>query len=595
MNQSEGEAATLAVTADIPSLPGEADLQRLSPKALLALGLDGIRPLYLATRIYLAFSLWFVLIWLLGDFYEFRGNEIVFRIEYPLCLYLFFTFNQILRPSRWRPLLASAPIYGTYAVHDVHYLTFGAIPSLAQVRELPELFLVGDFWLRSGMILSALGIAWFALRLIQHNRRSLMVSLPALSLVFSIVFAPAWVAKGLEYGLWGLNPWMQAENAANNGRLTLAIYNEARRLEAWGKLESHIQDDNQQQYYDRALAYLKTNARRDRQVFVVVLESFLDPRLLKPLKGRDEYLDPNFRRLYDKALGFSVSPMFGGGTAQAEFEVLCGVPAFAEFDQVEFNIFSSNPIPCMPRVLSELGYDTLANAPYIPAFFNSNRAYPGMGFTESYYAREHTDKPTYLHLEQGQKYLFDGALFEQNRGFLEQRQSAKPLFNYMLTLYGHLYFDVQRPIKWKVESKDVFLEQIVNISYYRSGPLAEYLQWINRQYPHALVIALADHLPMLGGWKERYNALNYLNNIEDNIYHNRILVVQDGKPKKLPTIQHFGVPYLVYDYLTDGGFCKNFDCPIEYPVEKEKLRERYRYLLANAAQKPHEVSGRNGP
>lgn len=580
MDHPEGNSAIAEIPLASP-IAVDAALPRLSRRDLLGLGLAFFR----ATWIYLAFSLWFLLVWWLGEYVGIKRHIYVFRIEYPLCLYLFFTFNQILRPSRWRPLLAALPVIGLYALHDIHFFVFGEVPALAQIRELPELFQVGDFWLRSGMILSALGILWFVARMIEYKRRSLILGLPLLGLAIAMVMAPGTVANSIQPGLYGLNPWLQSENTAHNGRLIIAIYNEARRQEAWAGLVGHVQDEHQQHYYENVLSYLKANVRRDRQVFVVMLESFLDPRLLKTLKGKDEYLDPKFLRHYDKAWGFSISPMFGGGTAQAEFEVLCGVPALAEFDKVEFNLFTSNPIPCLPRVLSELGYDTLTNVPYIPAFFNAKRAYPGMGFRESYFAREHTDKPTYLHLE-GHQYLFDGALYEQNRAFLEQRQSAKPLFNYVLTLYGHLYFDVQKPIKWKVDTKDdPFLEQIVNIGYYRSGPLADYLQWIGRHYPKSLVVAVADHLPVLGGWKERYNALNYLNNTKDSVFHNRILVVRDGKPVKLPTIHHFGVPYLVYDYLTDGGFCKNFECPIEYPYDKEQLRERYRYLMANAAQR----------
>ena len=127
-----------------------------------------------------------------------------------------------------------------------------------------------------------------------------------------------------------------------------------------------------------------------------------------------------------------------------------------------------------------------------------------------------------------------------------------------------------------------YLERIVNIGYYRTGPLAEYLAWIKDRYPKSLVIVVADHLPTLQRGPDSYKDLGYLNNIQDSIYHNRLLVIEDGKPKKLPTLHHYGIPYLVYDYLTKGGFCQNFSCPTRYPFDKDLLRDRYRYLLANA-------------
>lgn len=578
MNQSESSTATV-VESPVPALPRGVDAPEL-----LASVLSGVRAFYLKTRIYLAFTAWFYLVWMLGEHYDFLGAIDVFYIEYPFTLYLFYLFNQVLRPSRWRPMLAALPVFGIYAIHDIHYLFFNAVPTLAQFGQVPELFMVGDLWMRSLLIFLGLGILWFISRQVVFSLRTLRLTSPLLLFLGALFLAPAMVVKLYDSAHMRIDSWLEAFNSARNGRLTTAIYSEAKRRVALSHLESYAQDGGQRQRHDQVITYLKENVKKDRQVFVVLLESFLDPRLLKPYAKRSEYLDDNFRRLYDKGLSFSISPKFGGGTAQAEFEVLCGVPAMAEFDEVEFNLFSGAATPCLPQVLSEVGYDTIANDPYIPAFFNVKHAYPGLGFKEVYYAKQHTDQPTYLSLEPGHKYLFDGALFQQNRGFLEERQSAKPLFNYVLTLYGHMYYDVQRPHRWNLGSKDPDLEKIANISYYRSGPLAEYLQWLSQKYPKSIIVALADHLPFFGTGPESYKAMGYLDNVKDSIYYNRALVIKDGKPVKLPTFHHFSVPAMVYDYLTDGGYCKRFDCNLKYPVDKEKLREDYRYVLARASQ-----------
>lgn len=541
-----------------------------------------LRAFYEATRPYLLFSLCFVLIWLAGDLYGLRSEWHVYRVEFPFCLYLFYVFNQILRPSRWRPLLAALPVFGGYLLHDLHWFYFDDVPQLVQLNDVPELFTVGDFWLRGLLLGLAAGILWFWARLVHYNLRSLFTSLPLLLLAGAMLVTPAWVKQGVEAGVFWINPWLQVENSMINGRITTVLYNEAKRRAARAELAEHGEDETQQRYFQQVLSYLKVHAQEDRKVFLIVLESFLDPRLLAPLKGRDEYLDARFRKRYDQALGFSISPKFAGGTAQAEFELLCGVPAFEEYAKTEFNLFTGRPIPCLPQVLGQLGYDTLANYPYRPTFFNAHRAYPGLGFQETYYAQEYSQQPTYLRLEKKDTYLFDGAFYQQNRAFLESRQGGAGLFNYMLTLYGHMYFDVQRPIKWPVPTQDGYLERIVNIGYYRTGPLAEYLAWIKDRYPKSLVIVVADHLPTLQRGPDSYKDLGYLNNIQDSIYHNRLLVIEDGKPKKLPTLHHYGIPYLVYDYLTKGGFCQNFSCPTRYPFDKDLLRDRYRYLLANA-------------
>lgn len=583
MSQTEGDSTAEVLDAGTVPLSGNG-LSSRPWSALWGANGSGLGRLYRATRIYIAFTLWFTLAWLLADFYYYHpGYKDIFRVEYPFALYLFFALNQILRPSRWRPLLAALPVVVLHLVHDVHYVIFGEIPHLVQVKELPEVFTVGGLGLRAAMLGLGLGLIWLLVRQVQYNRRSLWVSLPFWALVLTMAVAPARVMGLIESGVYEINPWLDLDNAVINGRLTTAIYNEAKRRVAVGSLSDYAQNADQRRYYDQVLSYLQHHAQRDRQVFILVLESFLDPRLLKPLKKHEEYLDAEFLRHYGQSLGFSVSPVFAGGTAQAEFEILCGVPAFSEFSQMEFNLFHGHPIPCLPRMLNELGYDTLVNYPYLPAFFNARRAYPGLGFSETYYAREHTDLPSYLHLKRVGEYLFDGDFFQQNREFLEQRPGNRPLLNYNLTMYGHMYYDVLQPIKWKVDHQAAFLENIVNISYYRSVVLDQYLQWVSKQYPKSLVIAISDHLPLVGDGPKTYKEMEYLGNKEDNSHFNRVLVIKDGKPTRLPDMNHFSVPYLVYDYLTDGGFCKQFDCPTRYPYDKERLRERYRYLMASAA------------
>jgi phosphoglycerol transferase MdoB-like AlkP superfamily enzyme len=539
---------------------------------------------YRAIDIYLAFGLWFLFYWQLGEFFDFEANAGVFRLEFPLVIYLYFLFNQLLRPGRWRPLLAALPLFGAYGLHDLYLLVFNDIPDFIQVKEVPELFTVASLGLRAAMLALVALFLFFVLRLMHYPRRALVFSLPLLALVLGVLVRPGEVVRGIESGALWINPWVRSHNAAVNGRFVVGIYNESRRRLARENLAGHVGEPIQQERFAQELAFLKTHARRDRQVFFVVLESFLDPRLLKPLKGRDEYLDATFLERYDQALGYSISPRFAGGTAQAEFEILCGLPAFSEFEQTEFNLFTGNPAPCLPQVLGELGYDTLANYPYIPSFFNAERAYAGLGFQEAYFAREHTDAPTYLHLEQKGQYLFDGLLYQQNREFLRHRPKERPLFNYVLTLYGHMYFDVQRPLVWDPPTQDDYLKRIVNITYHRTGPLAEYLDWLGREYPKALIVAVGDHVPLLRKGPESYREMGYLDNVQDSVYHTNLLLIEDGRPKRVPKLHHFGIPYLVYDYLTDGGFCKAFHCPTAYPYDKEGLRDRYRYLLAEANQ-----------
>jgi phosphoglycerol transferase MdoB-like AlkP superfamily enzyme len=99
-----------------------------------------------------------------------------------------------------------------------------------------------------------------------------------------------------------------------------------------------------------------------RNVHIVLLESFWDPSTLKKAGYNQVPFAPEFRKLW-KSAGYShaMSPVFGGYTANAEFEILCGFPVAK--DNVKFERQLLNDVPCLPHLLAERGYRTWPRTP----------------------------------------------------------------------------------------------------------------------------------------------------------------------------------------------------------------------------------------
>jgi hypothetical protein len=77
-------------------------------------------------------------------------------------------------------------------------------------------------------------------------------------------------------------------------------------------------------------------------------------------------------------------PVFGGRTLQTEFEVLTGAPiSFYPGSMFAYYELIKGPINAMPRVLSELGYETTVIHPGARGFWRRDVVMPEMGF-ESY-------------------------------------------------------------------------------------------------------------------------------------------------------------------------------------------------------------------
>ena len=255
--------------------------------------------------------------------------------------------------------------------------------------------------------------------------------LPLALIVIGLRAAPEAFATGFQSLAHEIVTYSDGKSVESNGRLAMLLYREAQRAGALEKIGPYRDRAAFERGFEEEVAALRPQLR-PRDVHLIVLESFLDPRLFRNVKFSRDPAHPDFERLFGDALGFSLSPVFGGGTAQAEFEVLCGVPAFERLSSVEFNAFTGAPAHCLPGLLSALGYRSVASNSYKPNFFNAQPAYQGIGFAEQQFPAEfYSAGPTYLHAgDPGvEDYMFDGDLFAQNLAFVAdhlRRNAGRP-------------------------------------------------------------------------------------------------------------------------------------------------------------------------
>jgi phosphoglycerol transferase MdoB-like AlkP superfamily enzyme len=428
-------------------------------------------------------------------------------------------------------------------------------------------------------------------------RRLVLWLLPLACLVVAVKGTPQAFARSVEQLGAGIVNYSDGKSVEQNGRLAMLAYREAQRSIAMAQLEPYRERES----YDQEAAALADALRphlNRRNIHLVVLESFLDPRLFRELRFSGAPAHPAFDKLLSDKLGLSISPVFGGSTAQAEFEVLCGVPAFERLSGVEFNVFSGAAAHCLPGTLTALGYRSVASNTYKPNFFNALPAYQGTGFSESYFPREfYSAQGSYLSVgDPGvEEYLFDRSLFRQNLEFVRNHQRDHPdqsLFNYVLTIYGHtphLIDTDRRPELIELYSpyQDDHLQRAVNQFYYRTEAIAEYLNQLLAVDRDSLIILVSDHVPPLRNGPNTYEALHYLDNREHSYYYNRLAVLESGKAKVYPVMHHYELPTLVLNYLSDGEYCRSHPCafsdsPLHMP--REAYMDRYLRMMAHAAE-----------
>ncbi|NLX18269.1 MAG: LTA synthase family protein [Desulfobulbus sp.] len=520
--------------------------------------------------------------------------------ELLLLVYLYAYFNMILRPFRYRALLAAVPLLLAYLGQDIYFLMYSNVFRVAELSEVPELLGVLSWpylLLLAVFVLLPLG-CFFSLI---NYRKPLVILAGAIPLAVVIGAVLYFPGKYIDcYNKVGQKIvfWSDAVSAVNNGRFMMLLYREAERQVSRSKTKTFHNREQYRKKNERFAQWIAANSTR-RNVHLVVLESFLDPTLFKKASFNKDPFHPEFRQLFTNKLGLSISPVVGGKTSQAEFEILCGVPAFEEVAGMEFNTFTGAAAYCMPGKLQLAGYQTMASNAYNPSFFNTTSAYQGIGFDTIYFPREYVSGgETYIvrgDTTDEMQYMFDGELFDQNLDFIApllRRKNGPPLFNYVLTVYGHfphLINEKKRPLVIRMHAafKDAQLERSANQIYYRSQAIAGYIRRLLKLDPDSLIILVSDHLPPGQHGRKSFQKLRYLNNDPDSLHMNRIMIVEGGKMKKYGIMHHYDVPSVIYNSITNGAYCKVYSCGF---IDNRLLDDRmsrhddYMEIMAHAAE-----------
>ncbi|HSP80603.1 MAG TPA: hypothetical protein VLQ93_18875, partial [Myxococcaceae bacterium] len=282
---------------------------------------------------------------------------------------LYLALRAGLNDSRWASVAAALPFFTGYALFDAHYLTLSRVPRLSDLSNLPELYEVLPFWLFGGVLaLAAIpSLLWVPSIDRRRFRYLLMAGLTGLMLFTLVGPTPQAFLAGFERLRGIVREYADAESVQRNGRLVMLLYFEAQRRAT----DLEVAAYRNRPRYDERMSHLTEALRphlRPANVHLIVLESFVDPSLLENVRLSAQPAHPDWQERYSPHLGLSRSPVFGSGTAQAEFEVLCGVPALRQLAATEFNLFTGAKAWCLPGILSRLGFRTVASNAYLPDF-----------------------------------------------------------------------------------------------------------------------------------------------------------------------------------------------------------------------------------
>lgn len=538
-------------------------------------------------------TFFYILYYLIGTF-KFDVQILAPSIPYDYLLQLLVAYVLYALSRRvWIFLVIHALLMGLLYVGNAVKISFFGGPIMPDdIFALQSLLLILDGWRFFAAAIPLAAIA--SLILFNFSMRhwsAYLASLAVMLLGITVVYQPSSLLEPMD-GYFGNSVWDQRSNYVWRGATLYSLLESARYFAA---AEVIPDGDTAQEAADKLLAAGRMSfqttallqpspeaaqkepvakAFTPRNVHIVLLESFWDPSALKKAKFKQAPLSPEFRELWKSAeYSHALAPVFGGFTANSEFEVLCGFPVVK--DSVKFERQLLNDVPCLPHILADKGYRTIASHPNVPVFWNRVNAYKRIGF-QTYWSLE-----DFVQDDMNQEFMSDSTLYRQVLEKISGSIDAgQPTLDYIVTYFGHWNYPLSesRPNKIGSSSEIEEVPAYANTVYYKSRELMGFINEMRKRDPEGIIVVFGDHLPFLGENFAGYAESGVLaSNRSDftpamfKAYVSTPMLIIDGKrgPLKIGNLPLYQVPKLLLDLL-------NFNEPsiMDYTAPLPNMRVR---------------------
>ena len=242
-----------------------------------------------------------------------------------------------------------------------------------------------------------------------------------------------------------------------------------------------------------------TTPRIKPNIILIQLESFIDPYILNGVTLSSDPV-PNFRKMKDEGTSGALNvPVFGGGTANTEFEILTGMSLkfFGIGEYPYETILQEKAIESACYNLKEIGYTAHAIHNHTGIFYDRDEIYKNLGFDTftpiEYMNNIKKNELGWARSEVFTEYIFDALNYSEDKDFI-----------FTVTSQAHGRYPKKHNTKGiKVTSTGALsntkreLEYYVNEIHNEDKWLGELLEKLSEFEEPVMVIAYGDHMPSL--------------------------------------------------------------------------------------------------
>lgn len=235
-------------------------------------------------------------------------------------------------------------------------------------------------------------------------------------------------------------------------------------------------------------------------ILVVMNESYADFSVLGSAPKTNQPVTPFADALReDTQRGYALCSVFGGGTANSEFEFLTGLSmGNLPTGSCPYQQYVHAPIPSLVHYLNALGYRTMATHPFLASGWNRTAVYPLLGFQEMTFLDD------YPYEDVVREYISDRETYDYILRQLDQSQE-KPLFLFGITMQNHGDYIYQGDhYTQSITLTDApgaypMAEQYLSLLHTSDEAMAYLLGQLSDFPEDTIVLFFGDHFPQVEG------------------------------------------------------------------------------------------------
>lgn len=233
-------------------------------------------------------------------------------------------------------------------------------------------------------------------------------------------------------------------------------------------------------------------------VIVIMNETFADLKVLGNELQTSKEIIPFFNSLDKNTIrGYALSSVFGGRTANSEYEFLSGnTMGFLPADSLVYQQFIKvRENYTLMSSLKELEYNCYAMHPADSKNWARESTYPLLGFDDSYFVDDFPQE----NLLRG--HVSDQEMYEQLISLYEEKSRDENLFLFGITMQNHSgYDDPNFPAEIQLEgySKEYpDVEQYLTLLRYSDQALQYLVEYFEAVEDDVVILFFGDHMPRL--------------------------------------------------------------------------------------------------